>query len=179
MILFAAIKMQPRTVAALTRIQKGVSGARWSEPEKLHVTTGYFGEVDDDRAEVLDYELARLKLPAFELSLKGTGHFGTIEPHAIWAGVESHPSLLRIHEHCKVAARRASIQMEKRKYMPHVTLAYLKKGAPLDRIIKFEQRLAGFEAGPFLVDEFFLFSSWRKPNGPNTYRLEASYPLLG
>lgn len=179
MILFAAIKMQPRTLAALTRIQKGVSGARWSDPEKLHITTGYFGEVDDDRAEVLDHELARLRLSAFELSLKGVGHFGSLEPHAIWAGVPEHPSLLRIHDHCKVAARRAGITMEKRKYMPHVTLAYLKKTAPLERIIKFEQRLATFEAGPFLVDEFLLFSSWRKVNGPNTYRLEASYPLLG
>ena len=179
MILFAAIKMQPRTVAALTRIQKGVSGARWSGAEKLHITTGYFGKVDDDRAEVLDAELVRLRLTSFDLSIKGAGHFGSIEPHAIWAGVEPHPSLLRIHEHCKVAARRAGIVMEKRKYMPHVTLAYLKAGAPLDRIIKFEQRLAGFEAGPFLVDEFFLYSSWRKDRGPNTYRLEASYPLLG
>lgn len=179
MILFAAIKMQPRTIAALTRIQKGVSGARWSDAEKLHITTGYFGEIDDDRAEVLDYELARLRLSAFDLSLKGVGHFGSLEPHAIWAGVNDHPSLLRLHEHCKIAARRAGIQMEKRKYVPHVTLAYLKKTAPLERIIKFEQRLANFEAGPFLVDEFLLFSSWKKINGPNTYRLEASYPLLG
>jgi 2'-5' RNA ligase len=179
MILFAAIKMQPRTIAALTQIQKGVSGARWSTPEKFHITTGYFGEVDDDRAEILDSELARLRLQSFELSLRGTGHFGSIEPHSIWAGVTPHPSLTRIHDHCRVAARRAGIVMEKRKYVPHVTLAYLKRGAPLERIIKFEQRLADFEAGPFLVDEFFLFSSWKKQNGPNTYRMEASYPLLG
>ena len=171
--------MQPRTVAALTRIQKGVSGARWQAPEKLHITVGYFGEVDDDRAEILDHELAKLRLTAFDLSLRGVGHFGALEPHAIWAGVPPHPSLLRIHEHCKTSARRAKITMEKRKFIPHVTLAYMKKGAPLDRIIKFEQRLANFEAGPFLADEFFLFSTWRKVNGPNTYRIEASYPLLG
>ncbi|RKQ69149.1 2'-5' RNA ligase [Litorimonas taeanensis] len=179
MILFAAIKMQPRTVTALTRIQKGVSGARWSAAEKLHITTGFFSEVDDDRAEILDDELAKLRMCGFELSIKGVGHFGSAEPHSIWAGVQPHPSLTRIHEHCKTAARRAGIVMEKRKYVPHVTLAYLKKGAPLDRIIKFEQRLAAFEAGPFFVDEFQLYSSWRKINGPNIYRLEASYPLLG
>ncbi len=171
--------MQPRTVAALERVQKGVSGARWSAPEKLHITVGYFDDVDDDHAELLDHELAKLRLAAFDLSLKGAGHFGSVEPHAIWVGVTPHPSLTRLNEHCKTAARRAGITMEKRKYIPHVTLAYLKAGAPLDRIIKFEQRLADFEAGPFLVDEFFLFSSWRKVNGPNTYRIEASYPLLG
>lgn len=179
MILFAAIKMQPRTVAALSRIQKGVSGARWTEPEKFHITVGYFGEVEDDQAEDLDRELARLRLTAFELSLKGVNHFGKTEPHSLWAGVNPHPSLSRIHDHCRVAARRVGISMEKRKFIPHVTLAYLKKDASIDRLIRFEQRLADFEAGPFLVDEFFLFSSWKKERGPNLYRMEASYPLLG
>ena len=179
MILFAAIKMQPRTVAALTRIQRGVSGARWSEPEKFHITVGYFGEVDEDHAEELDRELARLRLTSFELSIKGGNHFGKTEPHSLWAGVNPHPSLTRIHDHCRVAARRVGITMEKRKFTPHVTLAYLKKDASIDRVIKFEQRLAEFEAGPFLVDEFLLFSSWKKVRGPNVYRMEASYPLLG
>ena len=179
MILFAAIKMQPRTVATLTRIQRGVSGARWSNPEKFHITVGYFGEVADDHAEELDRELARLRLTAFDLSIKGVNHFGKTDPHALWAGVNPHPSLTRIHDHCRVAARRAGIEMEKRKFTPHVTLAYLKKTASIDRIIRFEQRLADFEAGPFLVDEFQLFSSWKKVRGPNVYRLEASYPLLG
>lgn len=171
--------MQPRTIAALTRIQRGVSGVRWSEPEKFHITVGYFGEVDDDHAEELDRELARLRLTAFDLSLKGVNHFGKTEPHALWAGVTPHPSLTRIHDHCRVAARRVGLTMEKRKFTPHVTLAYLKKDASIDRIIRFEQRLADFEAGPFLVDEFLLFSSWKKVRGPNIYRLEASYPLLG
>ncbi|CAM3732602.1 RNA 2',3'-cyclic phosphodiesterase [Litorimonas haliclonae] len=179
MILFAAIKMQPRTIAALTHIQRGVSGARWSEAEKLHITVGYFGEVDDDHAEELDHELARLRLSSFDLSLKGVNHFGKTEPHSLWAGVSPHPSLTRIHDHCRVAARRVGIPMEKRKFIPHVTLAYLKKDASIDRIIRFEQRLANFEAGPFLVDEFLLFSSWKKVRGPNVYRMEASYPLLG
>lgn len=171
--------MQPRTVAALTRIQKGVSGAKWSAPDKLHITIGYFGDVDNDRAEDLDRELAKLRLTGFDLSLKGVNHFGSSEPHALWAGVSPHSSLMRLHEHCKTAARRAGLPMEKRKFTPHVTLAYLKKTASIDRIIRFEQRLAEFEAGPFMVDEFFLYSSWRKARGPNIYRMEASYPLLG
>ena len=171
--------MQPRTVAALTRIQRGVSGARWSEPEKFHITVGYFGEVDEDHVEELDRELARLRLTSFELSLKGVNHLGKAEPHSLWARVNPHPSLNRIHDHCRVAARRVGITMEKRKFTPHVTLAYLKKDASIDRVIKFEQRLAEFEAGPFLVDEFLLFSSWKKVRGPNVYRMEASYPLLG
>lgn len=179
MILFAAIKMPDGIAKALTREQKGVSGAKWSAADKLHLTLGYFGAVDHERAEMLDDALARKPFLSFEVTLKGAGHFGELEPHAIWAGVAENPHLLRLHEHCKSSARRAGIVMEKRKYKPHVTLAYMKPHSPIDRIIAFEKRLADWELGPFLVDEFFLYSSHRKARGPNLYRIEASYPLLG
>jgi len=85
MILFAAIKLPYHIAKDLTRFQKGVAGAKWSGAEKLHITLGYFGEVDDDRAEILDDQLASKAFSSFELSLKGAGHFGQAEPHAIWA----------------------------------------------------------------------------------------------
>lgn len=179
MILFAAVKPDVKTCRALAREQKDVSGARWSEAEKLHITTGYFGDIDDDLAEQLDVELARLSMPSFEVSLQGAGHFGRQEPHAIWAGIAPNPSLEALHKHCRHAARRCGIEMEKRKYMPHITLAYMKPLSPLDRIIAFEKRLSDFSPPPFLVDQLCLFSSHRKARGPNLYRLEASYPLLG
>lgn len=165
--------------AQIERLQKGVSGARWSDPEKLHITLSYYGEVDDAYAEVLDMELARKPFPSFKLSLGGAGHFGKSEPHALWLAVNASDELLTLHQHSKHAARRAGIEVEARNYKPHVTLAYLKRGAPIERIIAFEKRRANFNCKPFLVDEFFLFSSHQKTKGSNFYRTEASYPLLG
>ena len=45
LILFAAIRPPSGVIKAVSRLQKGVPGARWSGPEKLHITVGYFGEV--------------------------------------------------------------------------------------------------------------------------------------
>ena len=179
MILFAAIKPDRRTIAALQRHQKGVAGARWVDPEKLHITTAYFGDVKEDFIEDLDRELARLSMHSFELCLHGGGHFGSDSPHTIWAGVEPQPDLLKLHKHCKHAAQRCGIVLEARQYRPHITLAYLKPFSSIERIIAFEKRLADFAPPAFLVDEFFLFSSHRKARGPNLYRFEASYPLIG
>jgi len=176
--LFSALQLPPRLARQIADVQRGVSGARWSPPEKLHITTAYYGEVDDDRAEALDFELARHPLPSLTLQLEGAGHFGHLEPHAIWLGVKDNPGLTRLHQHCKNAARRAGITLEKRNYLPHVTLAYLKATTPIDRVIAFEKRLSRFNCAPFIVDEMILFSSHRKAKGGNLYRPEASYPMV-
>ncbi len=179
MILFAAIAIPPKIAKDIARVQRGVSGARWRTAEQLHITLGYFGEVDDDRAEALDAELAGKPMAGFELSLAGADHFGRDPVHAIWTGVKDSAPLIDLHKHCRKSARAAGITMEARKYKPHVTLAYMKPDAPAARIIAFEQNMAGFEAGPFWVDGFYLYSSHRKAKGSNIYRVEASYPLLG
>lgn len=177
--LFAAIFLPEKIAGDVVREQKGVSGARWVSVEKLHITLGFFGDVDADHAELLDHELGKLRVGSFELHLTGGGHFGKSEPHSIWAGVSASEGLSRLHQHCRQAARRANIQMEARKYTPHVTMAYMKPRAPLDRIIAFEQRLADWSTRPFLVDQFSLVSSHSKKRGPNLYREEAVFPLLG
>lgn len=177
--LFAAIALPPDIVSRLTKLQRGVAGARWVAPEKLHITVGYFGTVDDEQAEMLDVELARPVSGSFEVTLRGAGHFGNKEPHAIWMGVEDNPALTLLHKHCKKAARRAGITMEKRHYRPHVTMAYLKPEPRIDRVVNFEFRLAEFTLGPFLVDQFSLFSSHENKRGANTYVQQATYPLLG
>jgi hypothetical protein len=59
-----------------------------------------------------------------------------------------------------------------------VTIAYL-SGAALDRVQSFEQRLGLFEAPPFDVASFGLYSSVTRKSAPSHYRLEAEYPLLG
>ena len=177
--LFTAIFPPGPVTRQLSRLQKGVSGARWSEPEKLHLTTGFYGDVEPEFAEILDHELGNIRIPAFDVHLKGAGHFGSAEPHAIWVGVEHSEGLSALHRACRRAARAAHIEMETRDFRPHVTLAYLRAGAPLDRIIAFEKRLAAFKARPFLADQFHLVSSWPRKSGGNLYKIEASYPLHG
>ncbi len=195
--LFAAIPISDRVSGDVTRLQKGVSGARWVAREKFHITLGFFGEVSDDMAEVLDMELGRAYFPAFELQLSGVGHFRSNPPVSLWAGVkpvehiayrapnvQSRPlstqakPLIDLHKFIKKAARKASIEMERRDFRPHLTLAYLSRDTPLDRIIAFKTAHARYTSARFLVDRFYLYSSTPHHNRPNTYRIEARYPLL-
>jgi 2'-5' RNA ligase len=177
--LFAAIRPPDDIIWQLAHIQKGVKDAKWSDPEKLHLTLAFFGDVDPDHAEILDQQLGHIRLPGFDIHLAGMGHFGNSEPHALWAGVTPSQKLTALHEKCKKAARLSGLEIEKRVYTPHITLAYLRRNPDIMEIAKFERRLSGFKAGPFLADQFYLYSSHEQRSGPNQYRIEASYPLRG
>jgi len=177
--LFTALKPSYKTLRAFRRMQKGVSGARWSDAGKLHITLGFYGDVSLDQAELLDQALGDIRQPGFDVAYKGVGHFGTARPHSLHVSVVPSDPLLALHRACLKAARRAEIDVDRRNYAPHVTLAYIRGEPRIDRIKAWEKNYNGFKLRPELVDEFCLYSSWPRERGGNLYRLEASYPLRG
>lgn len=174
--LFAALPLPDEVAARIAPLQKGVPGAKWRPRENFHITLAFYGDTDLDRAEELDAALARIRLAPFELHLKGVGHFGHNEPHALWVGVADNPALNELARQCIKAGRTAGLAMERRNYTPHLTLAYLNQ-PDLGRLLRFEQRLNLYTSPPFIADRFQLYSSARTSKGPNRYTPEAEYPL--
>lgn len=178
--LFAALALPDHVAERLLALMKGVPGAKWRPRENLHLTLRFFGEIAEPAAEDLDAELevATRGFGPFELRLKGAGSFGGADPHALWIGAAPNEALKQLAAACEKAARRVKLKPEPHKFSPHVTVAYL-SGAPLDRVQAFEQGFSLFEAPPFQVDGFGLYSSVTRKSAPSLYRLEAEYPLLG
>jgi len=177
--LFASIKPPAFILDRVETIQKGVEGVRWGPRENLHITLGYFGLVDEEYAEILDHELAKTSATGFELQLQGAGVFGGSRPHTLWLGLKPSSALTKLHQHCRRAARLAKVEMETRKFTPHLSLAYMNSGISLADLSRYVRRHDSFKSKTFLVDEFSLFSSNTQKNGPNIYIKEANYPLLG
>lgn len=177
--LFAAIKPPLAILDRVETLQKGVEGVRWSPRENLHITLGYFGLVDEEYAEILDMELARSVGTGFDLKLESVGVFGGSRPHTLWLGVAPSPQLESLHKHCRRAARRAKIEMEARKFTAHLSLAYMNSGISLADLSRYVRRHQSFKSKTFLVDQFSLYSSNPQKSGPNIYKKEANYPLIG
>ena len=79
---------------------------------------------------------------------------------------------------CRRADERAGAVMERRGYIPHLTLAYLAPAVDPVRLQRFEQRHSLWRSPAFTADRFHLYSSHaRKPGKPNAYEIEAVYPL--
>ncbi len=175
--LFAAIETPPEIGEGLARRQQGLPGARWRPLDSLHVTLRFFGELDERAAQDLDAELAGVNVAPFEVSLEGAGVFGEgRQLHAVWAGVKDCEPLRLLHGRCEAAARRAGLKPENRAYRPHVTLAYLGRHAPQDRVAAWVANHNLLSSPPWRVTWFGLYSSWRSSEG-SRYDLEREYPL--
>jgi 2'-5' RNA ligase len=176
--LFAAIPIPHEAAERLAERQMFVEDARWREPESLHITLRFFGEVQENVAEDLASELENAGGAPFDLALEGVGAFGEGDRiRAIWAGVADSEPLRRLAARCETAARRAGLAPETRNYLPHVTLAYLRRPD--------EQEVAAWigrnnllRIPPFRIDRFGLYSSWRAEAGAH-YELERHYRLVG
>ncbi len=174
--LFVAIDPPAAVIARLGGLCAGVPGARWVEPDQMHLTLRFIGEVDGAVREDLRSELGRVLAARFTLTLSGTDCFGgRRRARTLWVGIEPCPPLLELHAKIEAALGRAGVAPEGRKFLPHLTLARLKAGPP-DRIARFLAETGGFKSEPFAVDTFALYESQLNRGGA-VHTLDSDYRL--
>ncbi len=175
--LFVAIDFPGTIKDQLVRLQTDIPTARWSKSHQMHLTLFFIGETE--RVPAVKEALATVDSPMFRLALTGAGRFpkdGRQPPRVLWAGVQSHPSLMALQKQVTLALTNVGFVAEDRPYSPHVTLARLQAERPLPVVDAFLNENRTFQTEPMPVMEFVLFSSVLLPEGPR-YKREAVYPL--
>lgn len=174
--LFVAIPLPEALCDRLAQMSGGLDNTRWVDPENMHLTLRFLGELDGREAADVDATLGAISAPTFELELTGVDTFGNGKKvSTLWVGVDAPEPLTRLQNKVEKAVQRAGLEPEGRKFRPHVTLARF-KGPPGPKLETFLQQYALFRSGPVHVDRFVLYSSKLTPKGP-IYRAEAEYPL--
>lgn len=175
--LFTGIEIPPELAQRLAKLRSPLPGAKWIEPENLHITLRFVGDIDNRIAgEFADF-LSEIEVGVFELRVSGLGVFGGNDPRTLWAEVHGGPELETLARANERAARAAGLPPETRAFKAHVTLARLRHTRP-DVVARFLQHNGGFRSEPFVVERFVLFSS-RPQTGGGPYVVEDAYPLLG
>ena len=173
-----AIDLPQSVKEQLTQISCGIPGASWMTPDRLHLTLRFIGEVDGGRFRDVSDALREVNGDAFELTLKGVGHFPPRkDPEVVWVGVEKNDTLTQLHNRIESVLARAGVDRDSRKFAPHVVLARLHR-TPVARVAGFlaEHGLLRFE--PFPVTMFFLYSSVLSSQGA-LHQVESEYLLNG
>jgi 2'-5' RNA ligase len=143
--------------------------ARWIDPENLHITVWFIGEVNDERAHAITSALQPgFATPAFDLVVRGSGAFPPSgRPRVFWIGVtDGHASMGQLFQDLKARLVPMGFEAEKRPYSPHVTIARVKEaGRGAARQVR--DALAGVPAdcGSCRVRAVTLFRSRLSPHG--------------
>lgn len=145
-------------------------------PDSFHLTLAFLDEVDSFTLQAVHEAMEALQLPAFALDLAGLDVFGGSKPHAVWARAAENPALSALQAKVETAARRAGVTIPTRRFVPHVSLARLRRGSA-DQSRQIERSVVahmGFRAGPWTADRFCLYQSW--PGAQ--YQVLADYRLF-
>ena len=150
---------------------------KWVEPENLHLTLLFLGEVD--QRETIDICRAAQKaiqeMPAFALSVEAVGCFPNIRrPRTLWVGVgKGSDEVCAVHDAIEAPLlEMGNYRRETRGYTPHVTLGRVRSERPNDELAKALPKLQTWSAGEVAVTEVCVMSSVLKTDGP-------TYAVLG
>jgi 2'-5' RNA ligase len=175
--LFVAIDLPGELRAQLAGLARGLPGARWVPAQNLHLTLRFIGELPSHRAEEVDLALSALRGKRFGLTLTGVGtHNRGGRETALWIGVERNPGLEHLQAKIETALQRAGLTPERRRFLPHITLARL-DGCAEDKLVAYVQSNNLFRAGPVEIDAVTLFSS-QLGKEASVYTAEEAYPLI-
>ena len=127
--LFVAIDPPAEIREQLVGLCCGLPDARWVAPEQLHLTLCFIGAVTG--AVFLDIREALTEIQAapFALRLQGVGFFPPRgQPRVVWAGIAPSEPLTVLQRKIATRLPALGVELENRKFAPHLTLARLQIG---------------------------------------------------
>jgi RNA 2',3'-cyclic 3'-phosphodiesterase len=156
-----------------TRLQnKTGPGVRWVNPDQVHLTLKFLGDVPvsaiDPLAQALKNACSAAK--PFELTLEGSGCFPSYKkPNAIWLGLSGGlPALQALQQSIERETDAFSAHKENRGFSPHLTIGRVKA-----RLAREQQRIGAVlegtsvgVLGSFPVGDVLLIRSLTLPEGP-------------
>ena len=176
--LFVALELTPEVHAAVRAVVERLRGTdadvRWVQPEGMHLTLKFIGEVPAEKLEPIRKALADVTSEsAVQLRFHGLGYFpNPRRPRVIWIGVEASANLAPLAARLEAALAPLGIAAEKRAYVPHLTLGRFRSEKRLARLQEEIAALPSTEFGGFATPVFALFQSKLSPRGAEYTRLE-------
>jgi RNA 2',3'-cyclic 3'-phosphodiesterase len=178
----AVDEVHSAALTAIERLRSSTENVKWVEPENLHWTLQFLGDLTDvEMAEVcLRTVRAAAEEQAFSVEACGIGTFPSIErPRILWLGAgEGGDSMRRLQARIEESLSNLGFRGENRQFVPHLTLgrAASRGGNAGPVLAERLTKLAGYNGGVMAVDEVTVYASELSRDGP-TYHVLARAPL--
>ncbi len=177
--LFIAIPLPDALRAELAALYQPLPGVAWTQPEQLHLTLRFLGDVEPPLTTAVEQALARVRVESFVLPLGGAGAFPPRgAPRVLWIGVgRGHPRLYQLRQRIDDALLGTGLALDVRRFQPHATLARVRAEAAPGAVNQFLRRNRDFEAAPFRAETFRLYASELRPAGA-VHTVKREFPLV-
>ncbi len=143
------------------------------EDENIHLTIRFLGEVSHITIEEIKRILSSIPshIQRFEMKVFGVGAFPSIiRPRVIWAGVvggvEQLAEIRKIIDEGIAKARLHDVHRDQHEFSPHITLARIRSGRNISRVVELLNQLKDYDFGVTPVTEIKLKQSTLTPRGP-------------
>lgn len=163
--------IRDRLISLQEKLASDGAKVKWVEPENLHITLLFLGEVD--QRSVIDIcravADAAKQVPAFSVSIQGAGAFpNSRHPRVLWVGAgQGAEEVCRLHDALEPSLLELGCyRREERKYTPHVTLGRIKpdrSGPGLENELRKYQT---WSAGETTIHQVHVMSSELTRDGP-------------
>ncbi|MBW9140446.1 MAG: RNA 2',3'-cyclic phosphodiesterase [Candidatus Aramenus sp.] len=169
--LFIAIKIEgiPTILSLLEDLRLIGADVKLVEPENVHVTLAFLGEVEDSRVEAIRSAMDGVKFNKFNVTLRGMGAFPSLSrPRVVWVGIEKGFNQMKeIRDQLVQNLKKVGVRPENdNEFLPHVTLGRVKGPRNLPKLSEFITKNADIIVGEMEVREITLFKSTLTPRGP-------------
>jgi 2'-5' RNA ligase len=181
--LFVALDLPGHVGEALVdfiaRLKPLCRGARWVQPEGMHVTLKFIGhaiaDADAEKFAAVRAALASVKSAApVDIRYLGTGFFPDARrPSVFWCGIQASASLEPLVADIEEALEPLGIAPEARAFVPHLTLARFKTPEGVSALARAAEEFAQRDFGSASESEFHLFESKLKPGGAEHRKIES------
>jgi 2'-5' RNA ligase len=163
--------IRDRVIALQEALARTGAEVKWVEPENLHVTLLFLGEVEDRSVP----DVCRLvqsctaQHSPFPMSVETVGCFPNARrPRVLWVGVGAGVQpLCALHDELEIPLQDLGYRREERRYTPHITLGRVKSDRPAADLAAALAKKADWKAGETTVHELLVMSSELTPQGPH------------
>ncbi|MFC1668166.1 RNA 2',3'-cyclic phosphodiesterase [Chlamydiota bacterium] len=132
---FIAIELLSSTQNLLTDIRKKVEDRqniiKWAKPESIHLTLKFLGAVSQKQIDKVEEKLTEVagSVKQFRFTIKGIGVFENFRfPRIIWVEIdEGKEEIMSLAHSIETACHLLGFKKEKRAFIPHITIARIKK----------------------------------------------------
>jgi len=171
---FLAIELPEPILKKIGEVQGDIRSThtevRWTNPEKIHLTLKFFGNIEESRIDPIFKSIEepiRNTLP-FSLKVRGVGAFPHLKnPRVIWIGlVEEKGILTSFQKQIETQLEKVGFQPENRPFHPHLTLGRMKSSRGKEELVERMEKHREEEFGIFKVERVILFKSDLRPSGP-------------